>query len=265
MTDCYSVIPGPIAMDVGAITKGQGKGKRKDKYESHGDGKGKKGKKGKQAKNAEKPKDHDRFDGYCGCCGKWGHKQKDCWHNKKSPQVNHVPKDEQVASYSAQQQTSFPSTGASLQTASTQGAIVPYGLEQDEDGWIFGVEVHEGVISDQFIGANEFSDHGRPGTRVELMVDSGSTATVCGREHFSDTPVTAPPMRLRASNGHPLKHYGQKKVELLSGRRGKDACDFQRARRQVRNNFYVSDGAEWDRDTSRRVGPAERTHSILFQ
>ena len=50
---CYSVIPGPVAMDVGAITKGRGKGKRKGKYESHGDGsKGKKGKNGKQAKNA---------------------------------------------------------------------------------------------------------------------------------------------------------------------------------------------------------------------
>ena len=77
------------------------------------------------------------------------------------------------------------------------------------------MEGHEGAISDHFIGANEFSDHGRPGTRVELMVDSGSTATVCGLEHFSDTPVTiGPPMRLRASNGQPLKHYGQKKVEV---------------------------------------------------
>ena len=49
------------------------------------------------------------------------------------------------------------------------------------------------------------------------MVDSRCTATVCGLEHFSDTPVTVgPPMRLRASNGQPLQHYGQKKVELLS-------------------------------------------------
>ena len=90
-------------------------------------------------------------------------------------------------------------------------------LEEDEDGWVFGVEGQEGAISDHFVGANEFSDHGRNGTRVEMMVDSGSTATVCGLEHFSDTPVTAgPPMRLRASNGQPLKHNGQKKVELLS-------------------------------------------------
>ena len=75
----------------------------------------------------------------------------------------------------------------------------PFGLEEDEHGSVFGVEGHEGAISDHFVGANEFTDHGRPGTRVELMVDSGSTATVCGLEHFSDTPVTiGPPKRLRA-------------------------------------------------------------------
>ena len=97
------------------------------------------------------------------------------------------------------------------------GAIIHCGLEEDEDGWVFGVEAHKGAISDQFVGATEFSSHGKPGTRVEMMVDSGSTATVCGLEHFSDTPVTVgPPIRLRASNGQPLKHYGHKKVELLS-------------------------------------------------
>ena len=98
-----------------------------------------------------------------------------------------------------------------------QGAIAPFCFEEDGDGWVFGVEGHKGAISGHFVGANEFSDLGRPGTRVELMVDSGSTATVCGLEHFSDTPVTVGhPMRLRASNGQLLKHYGQKKVELLS-------------------------------------------------
>ena len=76
-------------MDVGAITKGRGKGKREGKHVAHGDGgKGKKGKKGKQAKNAEKSKDHDQFDGYCGSCGQWGHKHRHCWRNKKGPQVN---------------------------------------------------------------------------------------------------------------------------------------------------------------------------------
>ena len=111
----------------------------------------------------------------------------------------------------------FSSASAFHQKASTHGAIV----EEDEDGWIFGVEGEEGAISDHFVGANGFSDHGRNGTRVEMM-DSGSAATVCGLEHFRNTPVTAgPPMRLRGSNGQPLKHYVQKKVELLSDSGGK--------------------------------------------
>ena len=71
-------------------------------------------------------------------------------------------------------------------------------------------------ISDHFVGANEFSDHGRPSTRVELMVDFGNTATVCGLEHFSDTPVTVGTSdATSSSNGQPLKHCGQKKVELF--------------------------------------------------
>ena len=111
---CYSVIPGPIAMDVGAITKGRGKGKRKGKYESHGDGgKGKKGKKGKQAKNSGKSKGHEHFDGHCHFCGIWGHQQKDCWLRKRTGhQVNHVSQDGQAASCTVHQQTSSSSASA---------------------------------------------------------------------------------------------------------------------------------------------------------
>ena len=142
---CYSMIPGPIAMDVGAITKGRGKGKRKGKHDAHGDGgKGKKGKKGKQAKNAEKSKDHDQFDGYCGSCGQWGHKQRHCWRNKKGPQVNHVSQDEQVAPCSAHQQVQFSTLSTSPQRASMQGAIAPFCFEEDGDGWVFGVEGSRG-------------------------------------------------------------------------------------------------------------------------
>ena len=264
---CYAVIPGPIAMDVGAITKGRRKGKSKHKYESHGDGgKGKRGKKGKQAKNSGKSKAHDHFDGHCLFCGIWGHQQKDCWFRKrKGHQVNHVSQDGQVASCSAHQQTSSSSTSAFPQTASTHGAIVHCGFEEDEDGWVFGVEGQECAISDQFLGANEFSDHGRNGTRVEMMVDSGSTATVCGLEHFSDTPVTVGPlMRLRASNGQPLKHYGQKKVELLSDSGEKMHVTFsvQDVKRAIISTSATAPSGiethldEWD---------PQRSHSFPFQ
>ena len=92
-----------------------------------------------------------------------------------------------MASCSAHQQTYSSTLSASPQTVSIHGAIAPFGLEEDEDGWVFGVEGHEGAISNHFVGANEFSD-----ARHESRVDGG----------------------LR--NGQPLKHYGQKKVELLS-------------------------------------------------
>ena len=73
-----------------------------------------------------------------------------------------------------------------------------------------------------------------------MMVDSGSTATVCGLEHFSDTPVTiGPPMRLRASNGQPLKHYGQKEVELLSDSGEKMHVTFSAHDVKRAMNFYV--------------------------
>ena len=154
------------------------------------------------------PRVTSTFDGHYLFCGIWRHQQKDYWfRTRKGHQVNHVSQDVQAASCTVHQQTSSSSASAFPQTASTHGAIVHCGLEEDEDGWVFGVEGQEGAISDHFVGANEFSDHGRNGTRVEMMVDSGSTATVCGLEHFSDTPVTAgPPLRLRASNSQPLKH-----------------------------------------------------------
>ena len=47
-------------------------------------------------------------------------------------------------------------------------------------------------------------------------MDSGSTATACGLEHFSDTPVTiGPPVRLRASNGQPLETLWPKESGTL--------------------------------------------------
>ena len=152
-----------------------------------------------------------------------------------------------MASCSAHQQTHSSTLSASPPDSIDARSDGPFGFEEDEDGWVFGVEGHEGAISDHFVGANEFSDHGRPGTRVELTVDSGSTATVCGLEHFSDTPVTIePPMRLRASNGQPLKHCGQKKVELLSDSGEKMHVTFSVHDGQARNNFHVRDCTEWD-------------------
>ena len=130
-----------LTMDVGAITKGWGKGKSKHKYESHGDGgKGKKGKKGKQAKNAEKSKDHDQFDGL-----------RVLWTVETQAETL-LAQQEGTPCFSRWTGSIMLSTSADIlfisqcisQTASTC-AIVHCGPEEDEDGWIFGVEGQEGV------------------------------------------------------------------------------------------------------------------------
>ena len=99
-----------------------------------------------------------------------------------------------------------------------------------------------------------------------MMVDSGSTATLCGLEHFSDTPVTAgPPMRLRASNGQLLKHYGQRKVELLSdsGEEVHVTFSVHDVKRAIISTSAIAPRGtethldEWD--------PPKRSHSFLFQ
>ena len=129
---CYAVIPGPIAIDVGA-TKGRRKGKRKGKYELPGDGgKGKKGKKGKQAKNSGKSKGHEHFDGHCLCLVRLFVSLQEGTRSQFQ--------DGHAAFCSVHKKTSCSPASASPQTASTHGAIVHCGLEEDEDGWVFGVE-----------------------------------------------------------------------------------------------------------------------------
>jgi hypothetical protein len=66
-------------------------------------------------------------------------------------------------------------------------------------------------------GLQDSSSHGATGDKVDLMIDSGSTATVCGPQHFRDSPIQpGPPRRLRSVTGDELEYYGQKKVTLES-------------------------------------------------
>ena len=49
------------------------------------------------------------------------------------------------------------------------------------------------------------------------MIDSGSTATVCGPQHFCDIPIQpGTRRRLRSVTGDELEYYGQKKVTMES-------------------------------------------------
>ena len=75
---------GPTPMDVGAIQKGDSKGKS-SKGKDKG-GKGKKGKKGKEKGVTKASGKARRFDGYCSYCEKYGHKKADCRQKARDQQ-----------------------------------------------------------------------------------------------------------------------------------------------------------------------------------
>ena len=54
------------------------------------------------------------------------------------------------------------------------------------------------------------------GKKVDLMVDSGAEATVCGPNDFPDFPTQrdGPEVRLHAADGRALKWYGRKSVSF---------------------------------------------------
>ena len=49
---------------------------------------------------------------------------------------------------------------------------------------------------------------GRPGQWCTILIDSGSSATVCGPQHFPDYPIVP--------TGKSLRHYDQKEVKFVA-------------------------------------------------
>ena len=79
--------------------------------------------------------------------------------------------------------------------------------EDDDKGWIFSVG-----------GAGWPSGfQGRPGQWCTILIDSGSSATVCGPQHFPDYPIVpSERLALCGPSGKPLQHYGQKEVSFVA-------------------------------------------------
>ena len=58
---------------------------------------------------------------------------------------------------------------------------------------------------------------GRPGQWCTILIDSGSSATVCGPQHFPKSPIVpSERLSLYEPSGKPLMHYGQKEVKFVA-------------------------------------------------
>ena len=87
------------------------------------------------------------------------------------------------------------------------GSIWEHDEDYDDTRWIFSVG-----------GAGWPSGfQGRPGQWCTILIDSGSSATVCGPQHFPDYPIVpSESLALNCASGNPLKHYGQKEVSFVA-------------------------------------------------
>ena len=206
---------GPVPMEVGFVGKKGKKGKGK---QSKGGGKQSKGK-DKQPQDKNQPKAHTvksqgntaqgkqfsgNFQGYCGNCGKWGHPKRECL----SKSINNLA-DSTSASSSSRVDTYNSSSDHG--TGDGQGGFAGSIWEHDEvdhdKEWIFSVG-----------GAGWPSGfQGRPGQWCTILIDSGSSATVCGTQHFPDYPIVpSERLALYEPSGKPLMHYGQRKLSFVA-------------------------------------------------
>ena len=144
------------------------------------------------------------FQGYCGNCGKWGHPQRECW----SKSINNLADSTSASSNSRVDTHNSPGDyGTGAGQGGFAGGIWEHDEDDDDKGWIFSVG-----------GAGWPSGfQGRPGQWCTILIDSGSSATVCGPQHFPDYPIVpSERLALYEPSGKPLQHYGQKEVSFVA-------------------------------------------------
>ena len=102
---------------------------------------------------------------------------------------------------------SFGDHGTGAGQGGFAGGIWEHDEDDDDKWWIFSVG-----------GAGWPSGfQGRPGQWCTILIDSGSSATVCGPQHFPDYPIVpSERLALYEPSGKPLKHYGQKEVSFVA-------------------------------------------------
>ena len=232
---------GPMPMDVGALQKGDNKGrwgKGKDKM-----GKGKKGKKGKDKGVMKSTGKSKKFDGHCSYCEKYGHKKADCRQRIRDQQGAGKGK----GSTNAVESTGGGGSSSSTHPPSTTAAVfykleckeeVDYGSDEDDKApspsvasWSVKAVPASRSEPSQSKSWADWSEaerwvsgieDGEPSTTaaVELkqtdfiMYDTGSDEHVCVESFAGWGAERSSTVRLNAVSGDKLTILGEKKVVL---------------------------------------------------
>eukprot|EP00434_Breviolum_minutum_P036168 symbB.v1.2.032038.t1/scaffold3793.1/size50245/2 len=225
---------GPAPMDVGAIQKGDNKGKwgkGKDKG-----GKGKKGKKGKEKGVMKASGKSRRFDGYCSYCEKYGHKKADCRQRARDQQGAGKGKGStnavEATGGGSSSSTHPPSTTAAVfykleckdeidygdeveEKTTWEVRPVPQGRHEEpkgrswadwseEERWVSGVEKDDPSMAAAV--ESRQSDF--------IMYDTGSDEHVCMEEFAGWGAERSSTVKLNAVSGDQLTLIGEKQLVL---------------------------------------------------
>ena len=249
---------GPAPMDVGAIQKGDNKGKwgkGKDKG-----GKGKKGKKGKEKGVMKASGKSRRFDGYCSYCEKYGHKKADCRQRARDQQGAGKGKGStnavEATGGGSSSSTHPPSTTAAVfykleckdeidygdeveEKTTWEVRPVPQGRHEEpkgrswadwseEERWVSGVEKDDPSMAAAV--ESRQSDF--------IMYDTGSDEHVCMEEFAGWGAERSSTVKLNAVSGDQLTLIGEKQLVLgIEGAKDKVKMQviFQVARNAKKN------------------------------
>lgn len=268
-------VGGPAPMDVGAIQKGDSKGKwskGKDKG-----GKGKKGKKGKEKGVMKASGKARRFDGYCSYCEKYGHKKADCRQKARDQQGAGKGKGStnavEATGGGSSSSTHPPSTTAAVfykleckeeidygdeveEKTTWEVKPVPQGRREEskarswadwseEERWVSGVEKDDPSMAAAVeLRQTDF-----------IMYDTGSDEHVCMEEFAGWSAERSSTVKLNAVSGDQLTLIGEKKIVLgIEGFNSKVNMQgiFQVARNAKKNILSAGEGVQgWVQDWNR--------------
>ena len=225
---------GPAPMDVGAVQKGDNKGKwgkGKDKG-----GKGKNGKKGKEKGVMKASGKSRRFDGYCSYCEKYGHKKADCRQRARDQQGAGKGKGStnavEATGGGSSSSTHPPSTTAAVfykleckdeidygdeveEKTTWEVRPVPQGRREEpkgrswadwseEERWVSGVEKDDPSMAAAVeLRQSDF-----------IMYDTGSDEHVCMEEFAGWGAERSSTVKLNAVSGDQLTLIGEKQLVL---------------------------------------------------